>query len=263
MKEIEQNKKAWNLISEDHYHHFKKVLEEKSYELNPIILEELGNIKGKSLIHLQCNTGADTLSLAREGALVTGVDFVKGNVYYAKLLANDLGIPSASFIESDILTLSEIHHQTYDIVFTSEGVLGWIPDLDVWARTIRALLKDTGFFYINEIHPFYLIWDEEAFSNNEIKFKYPYFGRYKNIDTTIGGYAVPSKQTKAYDWMYSVSDVINALIKAGLQISYFHEFDTLCFDAGNMEQVGKIGYRHPQWKDKLPMQFSIKATVAR
>lgn len=263
MKEVEANKVAWSKLSEEHYHHFKKSLKANVYRLNPVIVEELGDIKGKTLIHLQCNTGADTIALAKLGAIISGVDLVPDNVKFAKRLASDFGIENAQFIGSDLMKLSEIHHQKYDIVFTSEGVLGWLPDLNIWARTIRSLLKDDGFFYINEIHPFFLIWDEEAFEKKEFIVKYPYFGKFLNESDTIGGYAVPSKNAKAYDWMFSISEVINALIDAGLDIKFFHEFDTLCFDAGKMTRINNSQYRHPEFENKIPMHFSIKTTIKR
>lgn len=119
MNEVDSNKLAWNLLAKDHYEHFKERLKNESSILNPIIHEELGDLKGKTLIHLQCNTGADTVSLARNGAIITGVDIAPDNVLYAKKLAQDFGFDQARFIESDIMKLKEIHQEHYDIVFTS------------------------------------------------------------------------------------------------------------------------------------------------
>jgi 2-polyprenyl-3-methyl-5-hydroxy-6-metoxy-1,4-benzoquinol methylase len=130
MKEVEANKKAWGLLSRDHYEHFKKSLKEKNSILNSIIEEELGDICGKSIIHLQCNTGADTISLARKGAIVTGVDLVPENAFYAKKLSQELNINNIDFIESDIMEFKEKHNKKYDMVFTTEGVLHWLPDLN-------------------------------------------------------------------------------------------------------------------------------------
>jgi len=263
MKEIEANKKAWNLLAEDHYHRFKAALQNEDSLINDIITKELGNISGKSLIHLQCNTGADTISLARIGATVTGVDLAPDNIYYARKLAIDFGITEAKFIESDIMLLETSHHEKYDIVFTSEGVIGWLPDLKKWARTIKSLLKDDGFFYMNEIHPYFLTLDEEKLSHHEVSIKYPYFIKKPDVSDTIGGYASDAKVAKNYFWMYTVSDIINALIEAGLIIEFFNEFDTLCYSLQGMDEIKKGLYQFPYFKDKFPFHFSLKATVRK
>ena len=130
MKEIEANKNAWSKISEDHYQHFKETFAEGIGELNSHIKEELGDISGNKIIHLQCNTGADTIILSKTAKSVTGVDLVPENIYFAKKLAAELGIENVNFIESDIMKLTEIHNEKYDVVFTSEGVLGWLPTLE-------------------------------------------------------------------------------------------------------------------------------------
>lgn len=148
MIEIESNKQAWGKISEEHYHHFKALLSDDNLHLNYYIQEELGDISGKEIIHLQCNTGADTLILAKTAKSVVGVDLVPDNIFFANKLAGDLNFKNVKFIEADIMTLSKVHGEKYDIVFTSEGVLGWLPDLNVWANTIRSLLKDNGYLYV-------------------------------------------------------------------------------------------------------------------
>ncbi|MCT8138115.1 class I SAM-dependent methyltransferase [Anaerobacillus sp. CMMVII] len=261
MKEIEANKKAWGLLSEDHYHNFRKLLSQEKSLLNNIITTELGDIQGKSIIHLQCNTGADTISLARLGATVTGVDLVPENIEYARKLAEEFGVSTVRFIESDIMELAEKHGERYDIVFTSEGVIGWLPDLDKWGATIKHLLKDDGFFYINDSHPYFMTMDEEKLKENQVSIKYPYFNKTPDVSTIIGGYASEPKEGENYFWMYTMSDIINSLAKAGLAIDFFHEFDTLCWNNGGMEEVERGVYQYPFFKGKFPFQFSLKATV--
>lgn len=263
MKEIEANKKAWGLLAKDHYHNFKKALEQEESLLTNLITTELGNINGKSIIHLQCNTGADTISLARMGATVTGVDLVPDNIHYARKLAEDFEITNVRFIECDIMELQEKHSEKYDIVFTSEGAIGWLPDLKKWGETVRHLLKDDGFFYINDGHPYFLTMDEEKLRENELAIKYPYFAKTPDVSETIGGYASNPKESENYFWMYTISDVINSLAKAGLVIEYMNEFDTLCWNNGGMEKIEKGTYQYPYFKGKFPFQFSIKATVRR
>ena len=264
MEEIESNKEAWSKISEDHYNTYKSAFEKGTPKLNRYIQNELANITGKEIMHLQCNTGADTIVLAKMGASkVTGIDLVPENIFYAKKLATDLQIPNVSFIESDVMTLSLIHNRKYDIVFTSEGVLGWLPDLNVWAKTIRSLLKDNGFLYVFDSHPFFLSMDESKLSEEEYEIKYPYFGKEPDVDDSIGGYASELKHgVRAYFWMHTISDIINALTSAGLHIEYLNEFTENFFDSGDMEKVGDKGlYRYEYNTNKYPMSFSLKATV--
>ena len=263
MQEIEANKQAWGLLSRDHYETFRKCLRESQSTLSPIIQAELGNIAGKTLIHLQCNTGADTISLARMGALVTGVDLVPDNIRYARLLAHEFGVTDATFIVADLMEFMEIHDQKYDIVFTSEGAISWLPDLKKWGKTIRHLLKDNGFFYVLDLHPVYLMFDEERMKKNELVVKYPYFIKRPEKFDTIGGYASEKKAAENFDWMYTVGEIINALASAGLGIEYFNEYDTLFFDAGDMERTENGEYRYPSFRDQLPFSFSLKATVRR
>lgn len=259
---IAYNKSAWNLLAKDHYEVFKRRLEKDPVLLSDVIVKELGDIKGKKLIHLQCNVGQDTLSLANLGAEVTGVDLAPENIKYAKLLAEDFKI-KADYVEADIMELDKLDLGKFDIVFTSEGAIGWLPDLNVWARAIRKLLKDDGFFYVNEIHPFFLMLDEEDYKNLRLTLKYPYFNREMDTGDWIGGYASDAKQAKCCDWMYSFSDIINPLIEAGLSIEYLHEHDTLCYRLGQMQEVAKSQYRFDEHKGKLPLGFSVKATIRK
>jgi SAM-dependent methyltransferase len=261
MKEIDANKRAWGLLAQDHYLAYKKALQEEKSLLSSIITSELGNIAGKSLIHLQCNTGADTISLARMGALVTGVDLVPENVFYARKLARELGVYQAEFIESNIMDFDSRHKEQYDIVFTSEGAIGWLPNLKKWGQVIRNLLKDDGYFYIFDSHPFYLLLDEDKLGQNQLEIKYPYFGKHPDESDEIGGYASEAKQGKNYFWMYTFSDIVNALSSAGLFIEYFHEFDKQFWDSGGLEKVERTLYIHPYFKEKFPFSFSLKATI--
>jgi SAM-dependent methyltransferase len=193
---------------------------------------------------------------------VVGVDLVPDNVKYAQKLAEDLGVSNVSFIESDIMDFMEKHNEKYDIVFVSEGAIGWLPDLKKWGKTIRHLLNDDGFFYIFEGHPFFLMFDTEQLSQNITKIQYPYFGKEPDIDDSIGGYASDVKYgVKAYFWMYTVSDIINSLASAGLHIEYFNEFKENFYDAGGMKDVEGFLCNYDFNKDLFPMSFSLKASV--
>ena len=261
MKEIEMNKAAWSLLSKEHYETFKKRLIEEDTLINKNILSELGDIKNKSLIHLQCNIGQDTISLLREGLKeAVGVDLSDQNIFYGNKLKNDFHISNLELIEANVLDFDKAHDKLYDIVFTSEGVLGWLPDLKRWAEVVSNLLKEDGFFYVYDSHPFFHIFDEELLADKqELKIKYDYFDAKADKCMDIGGYACETKHGENYWWNHSMSDVINALIEAGLEIKYFHEFDTLFWNNGNMVQIDKSLYQYPKLIKKLPMSYSIKA----
>ena len=266
MKEIDSNRDAWSRISEKHYQTFKAALEKGGYLLNSHIQKELGDISGKKLIHLQCNTGADTIALARMGAkTVTGVDLVPQNILFARRLAADFSVSNVQFVESDIMQLAQIHKDTYDIVFTSEGVLGWLPDLNVWAKTIRSLLKEEGVLDVYDSHPFFLSFDEGKLAAETYEIKYPYFGKEPDIDDSIGGYACePEKGVKCYFWMHTISSIINALSSAGMHIEFFNEFPENFFNSGGMAPIPETGlYRYAYNADKYPMSFSLRASVYR
>jgi SAM-dependent methyltransferase len=264
MKEIDANKRAWGQISEEHYHSFKESLSNGRHKFNKYIQSELGNLSGKKIIHLQCNTGADTILLAQMGASAVGVDLVPDNILYADKLAKDLNVANASFIESDIMRFMEKHNDKYDVVFVSEGAIGWLPDLEKWGKTIRHLLKDDGFFYIFDSHPIFLMFDVEKLACNATEIKYPYFGKEPDIDDSIGGYACEAKHgVKSYFWMHTVSDIINALASAGLHIEYFNEFREDFFDAGGIKYVGDGLFNYDFNDEKFPMSFSLKASVCR
>jgi len=267
MKEIESNKHAWGQIAQDHYNHFKTALPDGSHQLNKHILNELGDLTGKSIIHLQCNTGADTILLAKMGASAVGVDLVPDNIFYAQKLAEDLSVSNVSFIESDIMDFMEKHNEKYDVVFVSEGAIGWLPDLNKWSKTIKHLLKDDGYFYIYENHPIFMMFDTEQLSKNVTHIKYPYFSKEPDVDEWIGGYVSESKGgVEAYFWMHKVSDIINSLTSADLHIEYFNEFRENFFDAGGCKSVGNGLYNYDfneGVEGLFPMSFSLKASIYR
>jgi len=263
MKEVEANKTAWGMLAQGHYEHYKKAIQENRHSFSKIIDEELGDISGKTVMHLQCNTGADTVLLAKKGAIVTGVDIVPGNIFYAKKMAEELGVKNIGFIESDIMELKEKHHKKYDMVFTSEGVLCWLPDLNKWAQTVKHLLNENGVFYVLDAHPFCMIFDEEKLRENKLEIKYPYFGREPERYEDMLDYCSENTMGNNYEWMYKVSDIINSLAKAGLTIEFFNEYDSLYYNSGGMEDCGNGQYHLPFFDTKLPFTFSLKARLKK
>jgi len=155
MDYLKTNKDAWNNRTNIHLKsEFYDVTSFKAGKcsLNPIELTQLGNVKGKSLLHLQCHFGQDSLSWARSGAKVTGVDLSSTAIEKAKELNDALQL-DATFIESDVYAFGEENEQLFDVVYTSYGVLCWLPDLDRWAQTIYNALKIGGDFHLVECQP--------------------------------------------------------------------------------------------------------------
>ena len=259
MNEIESNKTAWGMISGDHYEYFKKLFAEKDSSLNSIIENELGDVCGKKVIHIHCNTGADTISLARKGAIVTGVDLVPENIFYAKKLSAEMGIKNIDFFESDTMELKEKHHKKYDLVFATEGILYWLPELKKWAETVKHLLNENGVLFLSDYHPFYFVFDEKQLKENKLNLDCPYFNRKPLYSEFIGGYASEKKKCTNYGWMYTISDIINPLAKAGLTIEYINEFDRIPWDLGGMGKDESGLYYYPFFEKKIPLLFSLKA----
>ena len=162
MNEYEKaNRKLWNELTEVHV---------KSYgvgrfrngesTLDEIQLKEVGSVEGLSLLHLQCHFGLDTLSWAREGATVTGVDFSDETIEHANRLKDELKM-GARFICCSLYDLKDHLDDVFDVVYTSQGVLCWLKDLKEWAAIIDHFLKPRGTFYIMEEHPVVRIFDDQ------------------------------------------------------------------------------------------------------
>lgn len=223
---------------------------------------ELGDVTGRSLLHLQCHFGLDTLSWARLGAQVTGVDFSEEAVALARSLSRELEI-EAAFVCSDIYDLPRVLSGKFDIVYTSYGVLSWLPDLTRWAEVIAHFVKPGGTFYMAEIHPFaYVFCDEE--DAEELEVHYPYFHAEEPMRFEVNGsYAAPVDQAinrVTYEWSHSLGDVINALISAGLQIEYLHEFPHACYKMFPFLEEDEEGRWWLKGSERtIPMTFSVRA----
>ncbi len=230
--------------------------------LKSVELEELGDVSGKSLLHLQCHFGLDTLSWARVGAMVTGVDFSDKAIALANSLSKQLEI-EATFVCSDVYDLPEVLSDKFDIVFASYGVLCWLPDIRRWARVISRLIKQGGTFYIVEHHPFMNVFYGEA-DAVDLRVTSAYFHSQEPLveGAGTGTYADPSAEihTPEYEWVHSLGDVVNSLVSSGLKIEYLHEFPFIEYKAFPFLEQGADGW----WRLKpgiaqLPMLFSLKA----
>lgn len=225
--------------------------------LNRIELEEIGDVQGKSLLHLQCHFGQDTLSWARMGANATGIDLSDTGIQEAQQLNDELGL-NARFVRSNVYDLKENLKGQFDVVFTSYGVVGWLPDLNRWAEIIAHFLKPGGTFYIAEFHP--VIW---MFDNDFTHIKYPYLNTHQPIveeqEGTYADRSAPLKHTE-YSWNHGLSEVVNALISHGLQLEFLHEYTFSPYNCfSNLVQGEDGNYRIKGMEDLLPMLYTIKA----
>jgi len=258
------NRSLWNawtsIHAESEFYDIEGFKEGKT-SLNAIELEELGDVRDKSLLHLQCHFGLDTLSWARAGARVTGVDFSDKAIDLARSLSEETGL-KARFICSNIYDLPDALIERFDIVFTSYGVLSWLPDLGRWARVVAHYLKPGGIFYLVEFHPVLYMLDEERGDS----LKYPYFHTPEPLlFQEKGSYADPQSDFlhPSYFWTHSLGDVINSLISAGLVIQFVHEFPYSVYKCFTFMEEDEDGLWRLKGRSRsIPLMFSIKAVRA-
>lgn len=251
------NKQSWNARTTVHvdsdFYDNKSFIEGRS-SLNEIELAFLKDIAGKEVLHLQCHFGQDTISLGRLGAKATGVDLSDVAIKEAKALAKKTGIDT-SFVCSDIYDLPNHLQVQFDVVFSSYGTIGWLPDLDKWAEVIAYYLKPGGSFIFAEFHPFVWMFDDDF---KEITYRYFNFGPLE--ETEEGTYAETEAaiSEQCVTWNHSLGEVMSSLLKAGIQIKGFQEYDYSpynCFN--NAEEVAPGKFRIKWFGDKIPMVYSI------
>lgn len=256
---LDINRKSWDAKVAHHvksdFYFVDEFLKGRT-SLNTPELELLGDISGKKILHLQCHFGQDSISLSRMGAQVTGVDFSETAIRTATEMAGRCGTDTR-FVVSDVYGLPEVLDEQFDIVFTSYGVIGWLPDLDRWAGVISHFLKPGGRLVFVEFHP--VVW---MFDDDFTHVKYSYFNTGAISETYEGTYADQSAAlVQDYImWNHSLADVLGNLMKNGLQISAFQELNWSpypCFR--HTEEVEKGKYRIPQFGDKIPVVYTVMA----
>ena len=254
---LDINRQSWNNRIDSHlkseFYDLEGFLKGKT-SLNDIELKLLGNVKGKTILHLQCHFGQDTISLSRLGAEVTGVDLSNKAIENARQIAEDTN-SNAKFISCDIYDLPNHLEQQFDIVFTSYGTIGWLPDIHKWAKVIATFLKPGGEFIFVEFHP--VVW---MFDDNFEKIKYNYFNSGAIVETESGTYADKTAEiTQEYVmWNHGLGEVMNSLIKNGLEINAFEEYDYSPYDCFKRTiEIGPRKYRIEHLENKIPMVYSI------
>lgn len=216
----------------------------------------LGELHGKRLLHLQCHFGQDTLSLARLGAEVTGLDLSGKAIAAAQMLAEELEI-AAQFVCGDVYQAPQLIADRFDWLFTTYGVLGWLPDLDRWAAVVAQMLKPGGKLLLVEFHPVVWMFDADF---EQITYKYDKAAPIEETET--GSYADPSQTPyPTITWNHGLAETIQALISHGLQPELVREYDFSpynCFRHTVETEPGRFRIRH--LGDKIPMVYAIRAT---
>jgi SAM-dependent methyltransferase len=258
---FEINKQSWNNRTDAHlkseFYDVQGFLNGNT-SLKSIELNLLGNIEGKSILHLQCHFGQDSIALAQLGANVVGIDLSNKSIDAAIDLNKKVGT-NVHFICCNIYDLPNYLNQKFDIVYTSYGTIGWLPNLDKWAEIIAHFLKPKGKFVFVEFHP--VVW---MFDDNFENVAYNYFNTGEIIETETGTYADKNAAiTQQYVmWNHGFGEVVNSLIKHNLVIDSLDEFDYSPYNCfSNTEEVTKGKYRIKHLNNNIPMVYSITATL--
>ena len=253
------NKVWWDAVTPIHASsdlYDLKSFKKGNTSLFSVELNEMGDVKEKKLLHLMCHFGMDTLSWAREGADVTGVDISDQSISFAKKISAEMHIP-ARFICSDLYELNNVLNEEFDIIFMSYGVLCWLSSLKKWSELLRRFLKKGGMFYITEIHPFTTVL------NYKFQIEFDYFDKGPHVDDSPGTYSDwdADIQGTTYIWFHPLSSVINAIINAKFDIEFVHEFPYTMYEQfpGKMKKDSQGRYFLKDTSIQIPLLFSLKA----
>ena len=228
--------------------------------LDPIEQTEIGDVQSASVLHLQCHFGLSTLSLARAGARVTGVDFSTRAVDLARRLAAEFDL-EARFVRCDLYDVPRVVPETFDVVFTSYGVLSWLPDLAGWATVVAGALRPGGRFHLVELHPAACMYDDES---ADPRLRYPYFRGSEALRIERrGSYAVPDAETThevTYSWPAAISDVLTVLLDSGLRIESFREYSS-CHEQLRpwLVPTGDGQWTTPAELPDVPLVYAVQA----
>lgn len=230
--------------------------------LDDEVLAALGDVGGCDVLHLQCHFGMDTLRLAKLARRATGVDFSPRAIDLARRLSDETGI-AARFVESDVYALPDVLDETFDVVFSSYGVLGWLPDVARWGQLVARYLRPGGRFAIVEGHP--TMWMFDSAQATPVV-RYPYFAADEPIallPAPGSAYADPDATVThtEYSWSHSMADILGALLDAGLRITSFREYDHAVWRAfPHLVETRPGRYEQPGDGVKLPLLFALTAT---
>lgn len=258
---FEANRALWNARTPHHI--ASRMYDMESFlagrnSLTALELELLGDVRGKRILHLQCHFGQDTLSLARMGAMATGLDISDVAIGEARRLAERMGL-EAEWVLSNVVEHRPELDGLFDVVFTSYGTIGWLPDLKPWAANIRRYLKPGGRFIFVEFHP--MVW---MFDNEFKGIAYSYFNNEVIFEEEEGTYAERTAGIKlpTYSWNHPLTEVLGALLAEGLALEQFRETDGSPHDCFLNAIAGPDGmFRIRGLEGKIPMVYGLTANV--
>jgi SAM-dependent methyltransferase len=217
---------------------------------------EAGDVGGRSLVHLQCHFGLDTLSWARRGAQVTGVDFSQPAIDAGTALAAELDLP-AEFVRANLYDApAALGGRRFEIVYTGLGALNWLPDIRRWAAVVADLLQPGGILHLIEFHP--ITW---VFGDDNLTIEHDYFQREPFRFDDPGTYAdltAATSENETEEWQHALADVVTALIDAGLTIELLREHDFTAFQRWPFLVDGRM----PEGRPRLPLMYSLRARAA-
>jgi SAM-dependent methyltransferase len=257
---LQANRAIWDAwtahdLTSDH-HRAVEVVRAGGSTLRSIERDELGEVSGKTLLHLQCNMGADTLSWARLGASVTGVDFSHEAIAVARRLADDVGLP-ARFIAADIYHLPDALDERFDLVVSTYGTIGFLPDLARWAEVVAHYVAVGGRFLLVDIHPLSLILHQPSQANSDLVVARSYF-----TDSAPDEESVKAGEhaSSLYTWRLSLGDVVTALAQAGLRIAATREYPyTFWRQFPALRQDNDGWWRWSDDLPQIPLLYSVLA----
>jgi SAM-dependent methyltransferase len=229
--------------------------------LRPFELDELGDVDGRTLVHPQCHFGLDTLSWARRGARVTGLDFSAPAVEAARDVAARAGL-DADFVQANVYdAVQALGGRRFDVVYTGLGAINWLPDIERWARVMVDLLTPGGTFYLAEFHPFSWVFSDDDrtvgasyFSDGPVLFDDPP-GTYADV-------TAPTQHNRSIEWNHGLGETVSALVAAGLRLELLHEHDYTLFPRWpDLQASERHFYRLPAGEPSLPLMYSLRATL--
>lgn len=230
-------------------------------------VHRLGDLAGKDVVHLQCHLGTDTIGFARlDAKRVVGVDLSANSLRYARQIADAAGV-DVDYIQANVYGAREAVDGEFDLVYTSLGVLMWLPDIAAWATTVASLLKPGGTFFIRDDHPMFMTIDEIGDDDPDgLRIEQPYFQRVEPLTWSDDGSYADSpdaprnKHTTNHQWNHSLGEIVTALIRAGLVVDELIEVPYSAWCAWpNLMVEDAEGWRLRENPDRLPLQFAITA----
>ncbi len=269
---VEENLDSWDELASVHaqgsgagFYRIEQWLAGET-KLAPWEIEEVGSVSGKSLLHLQCHIGTDTLSWSREGARVTGLDYSPSAIMEAERFAGMIGADDARFVVSRVRDAVEsLGGEEFDIVYTGRGALCWLPDIDQWASVCGSLVKQGGILYLEESTPMLNAMEPMATEGGSVfGLRYDLFNKEAVTESNEGSYADPDypMERRTHCWEYRYDTIINALVANGFRIDLLNERDELFFDPfpGRFVESRPNYWTFKEGETRFPLTFTLKAT---